>query len=132
MYWLVIKKRGRIAYDDKRVLLGDLANGQPNPNTYANTQLSLIKTVQVKKDAESTPARNDLQIVIRGQRHIARFARAHALTIKRACRGNPNENSDVDEAETQKDDFVIAEQAAAARLGTLIRINNVINQICAT
>ena len=67
----------------------------------------------------------------REQRHEARFSRAHALFIKRPRRGNPDESSEVDEAEIQGDDLVNAERAAAARPGTSFQINDVIEQIWA-
>ena len=46
MYLLAVEKRGLIAYDDKLVLLGDLANGQPNPKTHAYGHYSLINEIQ--------------------------------------------------------------------------------------
>ena len=131
MYSLAVEKSGLIAYDDKRVLLGDLANGKPNPNTHAYGHYSLINEIQVEEAAEPAAAGNDLHIVTREQRHKARFARAHALAIRRARRGNPDDSSDVDEAEIQGDNLVNAERAAAARPGTSVRINDVIEQICA-
>ena len=131
MYSLAVEKRGLIAYDDKRVLLGDLAYGQPNPNTHAYGHYSLVTEVQVEEAAEPAAAGNDLHIVTREQRHEARLVRAHTLAVKRARRRNPDDSSDVDEAEIQGDDLVIAERAAAARPGTSVRINDVIEQICA-
>ena len=74
MYSLAVEKRGLIAYDDKRVLLGDLANGQPNPNTHAYNHYSLINEIQVEEATEPAAAGNDLNIVTRAQRHEARFA----------------------------------------------------------
>ena len=67
----------------------------------------------------------------REQRHDNRLVRAHALAAKRARYRNPDNSSDVGEAEIQGDDLVIAELAAAARPGTSVRINDVIAQICA-
>ena len=131
MYSLAVEKRGLIAYDDKRVLLVDLANGQPNPNTHAYGYYSLVNEIQVEEAAEPAAAGNDLHIVTSEQRPEARLARAHAIAIKRVRCGNPDDNSDVDKAEIHGDDLVIAERAAAARPGTSVRINNVIEQICA-
>ena len=99
MYSLVVEKRGLIAYDDKRVLLGELANGQPNPNTHAYGHYSMVNEVRVEEAAEPAAAGNDLHIVTREQRHKARLVRAHALAAKRARRRNPDDSSDVDEAE---------------------------------
>ena len=67
----------------------------------------------------------------REQCHETRFPWAHALAIKRARSGNSDGSSDVDKAEIQEDDLVKAERAAAAWLGTSVRINDVIKQICA-
>ena len=131
MYSLAVEKRGLIVYDDKRVLLGDLANGQPNSNTNAYGYYSLVNEVQVEEAADPAAAGNDLHIVPREQRHEARLVRAHALAVKRARHCNPDDSSDVDEAEIQGEDLVIAQRAAAARYGTSDRINDVIEQICA-
>ena len=68
MYSLSVEKRGLIAYDDKRVLLGDLANGQPNSNTQAYGHYSLINEVQVEEAAKPVVVGNDLHIVTREQR----------------------------------------------------------------
>ena len=131
MFSLAVEKRGLIVYDDKRVLVGDLAIGKPNPNTHAYGHYSLIIEIQVEETAEPATAGNDLHILTREQRHEARFARAHAHAIKRARRGNPHDSSDVDNDEIQGDDLVNAERAAAVRPGTSVRINDVIEQICA-
>ena len=82
MYSLAVEKRGLIAYDYKRVLLADLANGQPNPNTHAYGHYSLVNEVEVEEVAEPVAAGNDLHIVAREQRHKARLARAQALAVK--------------------------------------------------
>ena len=131
VYSPAVEKRGLVAYDDKRVLLDDLANGQPNPNTHTYGHYSLVNEVQVGEATEPAAAGNDLHIVTREQRHEARLVRAHTLAVKRARCGNPDDSSDVDVAEIQGDDLVIAERAAAARFGTSVRINDVIEQICA-
>ena len=73
VYSLAVKKRNLIAYDYKRVLLGDLANGQPNPNIHAYGYYSLVNEVQVKETAKPAAAGNDLYIVIREQRQEARL-----------------------------------------------------------
>ena len=132
MYSLAVEKRGLIAYDEKRVLLGDLANGQPNPNNHAYGHYSLVNKIQVEKAEEPAAAGNDLYIVTHKQRHKARLARAHALAIKLARRRNPDDSSDVDEAVIQGEDLVIAERAAEAPPNTSVRINDVIKQICAS
>ena len=96
MYSLAVDKRGLNAYDDKRVLLGDLPNGQPNPNTHAYCHYSLVNEIQVEEAAEPAAASNDLLIVTPEQRHEARLVRAHALAVKRARCANPDDSSDVD------------------------------------
>ena len=131
MYSLAVEKRGLIAYVDKRVFLGDLANGLPNPNTNVYGHYSLVNEVQVEEAAKPAAAGNDLHIVTREQCHEARLVREHALAVNRARRRNPDDSSDVDEAKIQGEDFVIVERAAAARPGTSVRINDVIEQICA-
>ena len=124
-------KRGLIAYDDKRVLLANLANGQPNPNTHAYGHFSLREEVQVD-DAEEMPAAgNDLQIETREQHNKARLQRRHALAVKRARRTAPQDSSDDDEAELYGDDLAIAERAAAARPEAPGRLNMAIDQLIA-
>ena len=68
MYSITVEKRGLIAYDDKRVLLNDLTNGQQNPNTHANGHYSLVNDIQVEEAAEPAAAGNDFHIVKREQR----------------------------------------------------------------
>ena len=131
VYSLAIEKRGLIAYDDKRVLLVDLDNGEPNPSTHAYGHYSLANDIRVEQVAEPAESGNDLHVVTREQLKEARLVRGHELAVKRARRGNPDDSSENDEVEIQGDDLLNAERAAAARPGASVRINNVIEQICA-
>ena len=45
VYSLAVEKRGFIAFDDKRILLDNLDNGEPNPTTHAYGHYSLAKEV---------------------------------------------------------------------------------------
>ena len=131
VYSLAVEKRGQIAYDDKRVLLANLVIGQPNPNTHAYGHYSLVNEVQVEDAEEQAAAGNDLHNVTRKKQHEARLQRKHAIALKRAKRGNIDDSSENDEAELVGDDLLVAQRAAAARPGTSVRINDVIEQICA-
>ena len=88
VYSLAVEKRGLIAYDDKRVLLADLDNRQPNPNPHAYGHYSLVNEVQLEDAEEQAAAFNDLHIVTREQKHEARLQRKHAIALKRVKRGN--------------------------------------------
>ena len=131
VYSLAVKKRGLIAYNDKRVLLANLDNGEPNPNTHSYGHYSLANEVRVQDAEEQPSAGNDLQIESRAKKEEARLQRKHALAIKRARRTKPEDISDDDEAEVHGDDLILAERAAVARPPPSIRINTVIERICA-
>ena len=131
VYSLAVEKRGLIAYDDKRVLLANLNNGEPNPNTHAYGHFSLANEVRVQDGEEQPEAGNDLQIVSRARKEEARLQRKHALAIKRARRTQSENISEDDEAEVQGDDLIQAQRAAAARPPPSVRINTVIERICA-
>jgi hypothetical protein len=131
VYSLEVEKRGLIAYDDKRVLLTNLDNGEPNPYTHAYGHYSLAEDIQVEENDEHPDAGNELHIDTREQRQEARLHRKHQLAVKRATRPFQQMSSDEDEDEVQGDDLIRAQRAAAARPGTTIRMNDVIEQICA-
>ena len=131
VYSLAVEKRGLIASDDKRVLLADLDNGQPNPNTHAYGHYSLVNEVQVEEVEEQAVAGNDFHIETREQRHEARLQRKHAIALGRARRDNHEESWENDEAEVTGDDLVAAQRDAVTRQGTSVRINDVIDQISA-
>ena len=46
IYIMDVQKRGLVPYDDKRILLANLPDGQPNPDTHAFGHFSL-ETVQM-------------------------------------------------------------------------------------
>ena len=64
MYSLAVEKRGLIAYDDKRVLLANLENGEPNPYTHAYGHYSLVNDIQVQEAEEHPEAGNDLHSLL--------------------------------------------------------------------
>ena len=132
MYSLEVEKRGLIAYDDKRVLLANLENGEPNPYTHAYGHYSLVNDIQVQEAEEQPEAGNDLHVVTREQRHEERLQRKHQLAVKRAKQRNRENSSDDDEDEVQGDDLILAQRAAAARPGTSVRMNDVLEHIIAT
>ena len=128
---MAVEKRGLIAYDDKRVLLANLDNGEPNPNTHAYGHYSLTNEVRVQDAEEQPEAGNDLQIESRAKKDEARLQRKHALAIKRARRTQSEDISEDDEADVHGDDLILAQRAAIARPVPSVRINTVIERICA-
>ena len=131
VYSLAVEKRGLSAYDDKRVLLANLDNGEPNPNTHAYGHYSLENELRVHDAEEQPEAGNDLQIESREKIEEARLQRKHSLAVKRARRTQPEDISENDEAEVQGDDLIQAQRAAVARPPPSVRINTVIERICA-
>ena len=131
MYSLAVEKRGLIAYDDKRVLLANLENGEPNPHTHAYGHYSLANDIQVEEAEDPPEPGNDLHITTREQRNEARLQRKHKLAVKRSRRTLPDDASEDDEAEVQGDDLIIAQRAAAARPVPSVRMNDVIERIVA-
>ena len=73
VYSLAVETRGLIAYDDKRVLLANLDNGEPNPNIHAYGHYSLANEVRVQDAEEQPGAGNDLQIESRAKKEEARL-----------------------------------------------------------
>ena len=59
VYSLAVEKRGLIAYDDKRVLLANLDNGEPNPNTHAYGHYSLANEFEFRMP-RSNPVRETI------------------------------------------------------------------------
>ena len=131
MYSLAVEKRGLIAYDDKRVLLANLENGEPNPYTHAYGHYSLANEIEVHEPEEPPEPGNDLQIITREQRHESRLQRKHELAVRKARHRNPEASSEDEEAELHGADLVNAEQAAAARPGAAIRIQDTIERLLA-
>ena len=131
MYSLAVEKRGLIAYDDKRVLLSNLENGKPNPYTHAYGHYSLANKIQVHEPEDPPEPGNDLQITTRERRHMARLQRKHELAVRRARHRNAEASSEDEEAKLRGADLANAEQAAAARPGAAIRIQDTIEQLLA-
>ena len=119
MYSLEVEKRGLIAYDDKRVLLANLENGEPNPYTHAYGHYSLVNDIQVQEAEDHPEAGNDLHVDTREQRNEERFQRKHQLALKRSTRPYRENSSDDDEVEADDDDLIVAQRAAAARPGAI-------------
>ena len=115
-----MEKRDLIAYDEKRVLLANLENGESNPYTHAYGHYFLANNVEVHVPKEPPEPGNDLQIITREQRHEARLQRKHELGVQKAKHRNEEASSEDDEAELHGDELANAEQAAAARLRAAI------------
>ena len=131
MYSLAVEKRGLIAYDDKRVQLANLENGVQNPYTHAYGHYSLATEVQVHEPEDPPEPDNDLQITTREQRHEARLQRKHELAVRWASQGNAAASPEDEEAELHGADLANAEQAADARPGAAIRIQDTIERLLA-
>ena len=91
VYTMSVEKRALMAFDDKRVLLANLPNGQPNPYTHAYGHYSLHQEVHVDEDNQHPDAGNELQIEkhseymkTREHKHEARLQRKHRLAVKKA------------------------------------------------
>ena len=131
VYSLAIEKRGLIAYDDKRVLLANLPNGEPNANTHVYGHFSLQNEVQVENTDEPAAHGNDYQVETREQHNEARFQRRHALAVIKARHSTPLDISDDDNdnAEVYGENPECAERAAAARQGASRRLNATIDEL---
>ena len=70
---LAVEKRGLIAYDDTRVLLANLENGEPNTYTHAYGHYFLASDVEMHEPEEPPEHGNDFQNITREQRHEARL-----------------------------------------------------------
>ena len=92
-----VHKRGFTAYDDKRVLLPDLAGGKPNRLTHAYGHFSLADVVQVDDEPEEERAiaghdmvvdelepRPPRPILTAGQKRESRTQRKHKKAVKTA------------------------------------------------
>ena len=78
--------RGLIAYDDKRVLLANLPNVKPNPNTHVYGHISLRNEVQVKDADNFVAPGNDLQVESRKQHNEEPLQRRHAMAVTKLVR----------------------------------------------
>ena len=103
VYTMSVEKRALMAFDDKRVLLANLPNGQPNPYTHAYGHYSLHQEVHVDEDNQHPDAGNELQIEEHSEymkkreyKHEARLQRKHRLAVKKARILQRNEFNDDD------------------------------------
>ena len=133
IYTMDVQKRGLVPYDDKRILLADLPDGQPNPDTHAFGHYSL-EAVRMP-EPEQPPAGEEMVVVVRpsrNERYEAQLARKHARVVKkaRAFRADTGKNGDSDGG-LHGNQLLVAEQAAAARPGGAIRMSDVIERIIA-
>lgn len=131
IYSLEFRKRGIVPYDDKRFLLADLADGQPNPNTHAFGHYS-IETAEFP-EPEQPPAGADMVVEVRepppsrNQRWEARLARKH----KRAVKVADQELSDDNEVIAAGPEFAVLQRAAETRPGGTRHMMNVIDRLIA-
>ena len=128
-----VQKRGLVRYDDKRILLADLPDGQPNPDTHAFGHYSL-DAVHLP-DPEQPAACVEMVVVVRpsrNERYEARLARKHARVVKkaRALRLDNGDDADSD-GELHGNQLQMAQRVAAARPGGAIRMGDVIKRIIA-
>ena len=75
IYTMDVQKRGLVPYDDKRILLADLPDGQPNSNTHAFGHYSL-EAVRMP-EPEQPPSGKEIIVVVRpswNERYEAQLA----------------------------------------------------------
>ena len=133
IYTMDVQKRGLVPYDDKRILLADLPDGQPNTDTHAFGHYSL--EAMRMPESEQPPAGEKMVVVVRpsrNERYEAQLARKHAKVLKKApaLRFDNFDDGDSD-GELHGNLLLVAEQAAAARPGRAIRMGDVIERIIA-
>lgn len=81
-----VQKRGLVPYDDKRIHLTDLLDGQPNPDTHAFGYYSL--DVMHVLDLEQPAANKEMVVVFHASwnaRYETRLARKHATVVNKEC-----------------------------------------------
>ena len=97
MYTMDVQNRGLVPYDDKRILLADLPDGQPNPDTHVFGHYSL-EAVQMP-EPEQPPAGEEMVVVVRpsrNERYEAQLARKNARVVKKARSLRPENGGDGD------------------------------------
>lgn len=131
IYSLEARKRGIVPFDDKRFLLADLDDGQPNPNTHAFGHY-LIDTAEFP-EPEQPPAGADMVIerheprANRNQRWEARLLRKHKRAVRNARDLQVDEDADdLDEAQ-----LADMQQKAEARPGLAVRMEDAIDRLTA-
>ena len=133
IYTMHVQNRGLVPYDDKRILLVDLPDGQPNPDTHAFGHYSL-DAVRMP-EPEQPFAGEEMVVVVRPSRnelYAAHLARKHASVVKMAGAIRPDNNDYGDsDCELIGNQLLVAEREAAARPGAAIQMGDVIEQIIA-
>ena len=128
IYTMDVQKRGLVPYDDKRILLADLPDGLPNPDTHAFGHYSL-EPVRLP-EPEQPPAGEEMVVVVRpsrNERYEAQLARKHARVVKKARALRPDTGEDGDsDGELHGNQLLVAERDAASRPGGAIRMGDVI------
>ena len=143
-----VHKRGLIAYDDKRVMLPDLADGKPNPLTHAYGHCSLADVVQVDDQPEDERAIAGADLIVDEQpprpiptaarkqevrtqkKHKRAVRTARALTRAELADYNPDlADSGDDEAEDSDHEIEAARAHAMARPGAGGRLADAIANI---
>ena len=137
LYTLSMEKRGLVPYDDKRILLADLPDGTPNPNTHAFGHYAIADEIRVDQP-DQPEAGNDLVIetrtprVSRNVKYEGRLERKHKLAVRRAHALRRDEINDDDpdlgsDDELTGDQLEAAQRAASARPGAAQRMEDVID-----
>ena len=133
IYTMDLPKRELVPYDDKRILLADLPDGQTNPDTHAFKHYSL--EVVRMSEPEQPPAGEEMVVVVRpsrNERYEAKLARKHARVVKKAHALRPDTGEDGDsDKELHGNQLLVAEREAAARPGGAIRKGDVIERTIA-
>lgn len=118
-----MQKRGLVPYNDKRILLADLPDGQPNSETHAFGHYSL-DAVHLP-DHDQPAAGKEMVVVVsqsQNKQYESRLAMKHARVVNKA-RALWFENGDDIDGKLHRDQLQVAERVAAARPGGVIRIS---------
>ena len=132
LYTIAVEKRGLIAYDDKRVLLADLPNGQPNPQTHAYGHHLLADAVRVEHE-EGAAVGDDLHIeqrLTRNQRYEQRLVKKHKRVLTQAKKARRDGDESDDSFVEDEEDFVAMRAAAERRPGGMVHVDDVITRLC--
>ena len=119
------EKRGLCAYDDKRYLIADLADGRANPNTHAYGHRDLAVEEHLVADQPEPGA----ELIIwhteeQFSRRHARVTRRHVLAgAMKIAEELPDGDAD---GELHGDQLLMAERVVSARIGCAIRMGEVI------
>ena len=122
------EKRGLCPYNDKRYLLADMLDGQPNPNTHAYGHRDLVTEENLVADHPKPGA----ELVIRQIEE--RFKCRHARVITRIQNDNTMEEEEPDgdfDSELLNDQLLVAWRMADSRPNGAIRMGEIIERIIA-